>query len=157
MILLKKDIDSDELKKIEEESQRQALAYITPIKEKLENARKTAEKAQAEAAAILERARITQEFVFAELDKAKKAKERADAAEAMENARGAIRRKLKESDEVVNPVNELKNDKNYSESTVINWEKGRTEPTVSQAMRIGEVVGIDYDDIIFLPQTTVKS
>lgn len=37
MILLKKDIDSDELKKIEEESQRQALAYITPIKEKLEN------------------------------------------------------------------------------------------------------------------------
>lgn len=38
MILLKKDIDSDELKKIEEESQRQALAYITPIKEKLENA-----------------------------------------------------------------------------------------------------------------------
>lgn len=46
---------------------------------------------------------------------------------------------------------------NVSESTVINWEKGRTEPTVSQAMRIGEVVGIDYDDIIFLPQTTVKS
>ena len=38
MILLKKGIDSTELKKIEEESQRQALAYITPIKEKLENA-----------------------------------------------------------------------------------------------------------------------
>ena len=38
MILFKKGIDSDELKKIEEESQRQALAYITPIKEKLENA-----------------------------------------------------------------------------------------------------------------------
>ena len=38
MILFKKGIDSNELKKIEEESQRQALAYITPIKEKLENA-----------------------------------------------------------------------------------------------------------------------
>lgn len=42
-----------------------------------------------------------------------------------------------------------------SESTVSNWEKGRTEPTVSQARKIGEVVGIHYDHIIFLPQTTV--
>lgn len=37
-----------------------------------------------------------------------------------------------------------------SESTVINWEKGRSEPTVSQAIAIGEVVGIPYDKIIFL-------
>jgi putative transcriptional regulator len=42
-----------------------------------------------------------------------------------------------------------------SESTVSNWEKGRTEPTVSQARKIGEVVGIHYDHIIFLPNTTV--
>ena len=42
-----------------------------------------------------------------------------------------------------------------SESTVVNWEKGRTEPSVSQAQRIGEVCGIHYDDIIFLPQVTV--
>ena len=37
-----------------------------------------------------------------------------------------------------------------SESTVINWEKGRSEPTVSQAIAISEVVGIPYDKIIFL-------
>lgn len=37
-----------------------------------------------------------------------------------------------------------------SESTVINWEKGRTEPSVSQAIKISEVVGIHYDHIIFL-------
>ena len=42
-----------------------------------------------------------------------------------------------------------------SESTVCNWEKGRTEPSVSQAKRIGEVCGIHYDDIIFLTQVTV--
>lgn len=36
-----------------------------------------------------------------------------------------------------------------SESTVSNWEKGRTEPTVSQARKIGEVVGINFDNIIF--------
>ncbi len=42
-----------------------------------------------------------------------------------------------------------------SESTVINWEKGRSEPTVSQAKAIGEATGIPYDNIIFLPQDTV--
>ena len=50
---------------------------------------------------------------------------------------------------------ELANRCNVSESTVINWEKGRTEPTISQAIKIGEVVGIHYDNIIFLPQDTV--
>ena len=42
-----------------------------------------------------------------------------------------------------------------SESTVANWEKGRTEPTVSQAKAIGEATGIAYDNIIFLTQDTV--
>lgn len=43
-----------------------------------------------------------------------------------------------------------------SESTVINWEKGRSEPTVNQAKRISEVVGLPLDSIIFLPTVTVK-
>lgn len=42
-----------------------------------------------------------------------------------------------------------------SESTVINWEKGRSEPTVSQAKAIGEATGIPYDNIIFLASNTV--
>ena len=42
-----------------------------------------------------------------------------------------------------------------SESTVINWEKGRSEPTVNQAQRISEITGIPLDSIIFLPSTTV--
>ena len=42
-----------------------------------------------------------------------------------------------------------------SESTVVNWEKGRTEPTVSQAKAIGEATGIAYDNIIFLTADTV--
>ena len=43
-----------------------------------------------------------------------------------------------------------------SESTVINWEKGRSEPTVTQAQQISEVTGVPLDCIIFLPQNTVK-
>lgn len=50
---------------------------------------------------------------------------------------------------------ELANACGVSESTVSNWEKGKTEPTVSQAKKIGEVVGMHYDDIIFLRRVTV--
>lgn len=42
-----------------------------------------------------------------------------------------------------------------SESTLLNWEKGRREPTVSQAIAIGKATGIPYDNIIFLPINTV--
>jgi putative transcriptional regulator len=43
-----------------------------------------------------------------------------------------------------------------SESTVANWEKGKTEPSVEQARKISDVVGIPLDSIIFLPSNTVK-
>jgi len=42
-----------------------------------------------------------------------------------------------------------------SEKTVWKWENGKSEPSVSQARKIGEAVGIHYDDIIFLPSVTV--
>lgn len=42
-----------------------------------------------------------------------------------------------------------------SESTVINWEKGRSEPTVTQAQQIAEVVKRPLDSIIFLPNVAV--
>ena len=43
-----------------------------------------------------------------------------------------------------------------SEGTVGNWERGKSEPSVEQARKISEVVGIDLDSIIFLPSNTVK-
>jgi DNA-binding XRE family transcriptional regulator len=42
-----------------------------------------------------------------------------------------------------------------SESTVFNWENGKTEPTVSQAMLIAEVCERPLDSIIFLTSDTV--
>ena len=44
-----------------------------------------------------------------------------------------------------------------SESTVINWEKGRSEPTVNQAQTISDTVGIPLDSIIFLPSKYGKT
>ena len=49
----------------------------------------------------------------------------------------------------------LANALNVSESTVINWEKGRSEPTVGQAIQIAEVVNRPLDSIIFLPKSAV--
>lgn len=43
-----------------------------------------------------------------------------------------------------------------SESTVYNWENGKTEPTVTQAKTIAEATGIPLDCIVFLPKNTVK-
>lgn len=39
---------------------------------------------------------------------------------------------------------------NVSVSTVSNWERGKTEPTVSQAKKIANVCGVRIDDIKFL-------
>lgn len=50
---------------------------------------------------------------------------------------------------------DLANAVNVSESTVINWEKGRSEPTVSQAYMIAEVVKRPLDSIIFLTASAV--
>lgn len=44
---------------------------------------------------------------------------------------------------------------NVSESTVINWEKGRSEPTVTQAIQIANVCNRPLDSIIFLPKSAV--
>lgn len=43
-----------------------------------------------------------------------------------------------------------------SESTIGNWERYTTEPTVSQAKKIASAVGLGIDDISFLPANTVK-
>ena len=39
---------------------------------------------------------------------------------------------------------------NVSVSTVSNWERGKTEPTVSQAKKIANICGVKIDDIKFL-------
>ena len=50
---------------------------------------------------------------------------------------------------------DLANALNVSESTVINWEKGRSEPTVTQAQKISEVCRRPLDSIIFLVESAV--
>ena len=50
---------------------------------------------------------------------------------------------------------DLANALEVSESTVINWEKGRSEPTVTQAQKIAELCRRPLDSIIFLVESAV--
>lgn len=50
---------------------------------------------------------------------------------------------------------ELANHCGVCESTVAAWENFRREPSVSQARKIAEALGLHYDDLIFLPNDTV--
>lgn len=43
-----------------------------------------------------------------------------------------------------------------SVTTVSSWENHKSEPSISQAKKIGKACGIPYDDIIFLPEDTDK-
>lgn len=40
-----------------------------------------------------------------------------------------------------------------SRTTIVNWEKGKSEPKTSQARQLSELYKIPYDAIIFLPST----
>lgn len=46
---------------------------------------------------------------------------------------------------------ELANKIGVSESTIINWEKYRSYPTIDQAKAVGDACGMHYDRIDFLP------
>lgn len=38
-----------------------------------------------------------------------------------------------------------------SKNTVVNWENGRSEPTISQARKLASMYAIPLENIIFLP------
>ena len=38
-----------------------------------------------------------------------------------------------------------------SKTTIVNWEKGKSEPKTTQAKRLSELYKMPYDSIIFLP------
>jgi len=73
----------------------------------LAEAERRASDAQAKATAMLESARATSEFVIAELDRAKKA-----GFKNLDEAKQNVRRSIKESDDFVNPVVDMR-DKGY--------------------------------------------
>ncbi len=80
------------------------------LRKKLETAEKETEHARAQAVRLLESARVSSDFVFAQLNEIKKKKDSAEFGKELEATRAAVRQKLQETDQVVNPVQELTNE-----------------------------------------------
>ncbi|MBO4429284.1 MAG: endonuclease MutS2 [Clostridia bacterium] len=109
-------IESLENERVEMEKRRaEAERLLREAKEKKEKAEaaaakkedeaeRTLEKARATAVRMIEGAKASSEFVFAELEKVKKAKESERIAEELDEARRAIKSHLKEKSDVLDPV-----------------------------------------------------
>lgn len=46
---------------------------------------------------------------------------------------------------------------NVTPNTVVNWEKGRSEPTAAQAVALGELFKLPLDRINFLPKKSITN
>ncbi len=68
------------------------------------------EKSRAQAVQLVEGARVTSEFVMAQLEEVKKKRDAADLGDALEEARRNIRRQMKRADGSASPVIERTND-----------------------------------------------
>ena len=80
------------------------------IKKKLESAEKELQKAETKAQSIIASAKAASDFVLAELDKLKKAKDSKRFERQLEDSRAAIRKRFRDAEEEVNPVAERKNE-----------------------------------------------
>ncbi|MBQ9747052.1 MAG: endonuclease MutS2 [Clostridia bacterium] len=76
----------------------------TEAERKLAEAQKELEKAREQARRMVEAAKASSEFIFAELEKAKKQKDKENLAQTLEETRKAIRAHLKDNTDEIDPV-----------------------------------------------------
>ena len=76
------------------------------LRERLAASEKALDDAQKKAATMVEGARISSEYVFAQLEKVKKAKDSERLGEELEAARRRVREHLRENEDKYNPVDE---------------------------------------------------
>ena len=88
------------------EAEREAAQMKKELSSRLAGAEKEAKKQRAQAAQILSRARATSEYVLDQLDEIKKQQDKAGFADSLARAKRDIRKRLSETDDIVNPVSE---------------------------------------------------
>jgi len=87
------------------EAERQIKARFSATERQIEQDKKKARE-------MLDSARASSDFIFSQLEKAKRAEAEHRLTEELENARRAVRRTIRESDAVLDPVKETR-DENY--------------------------------------------
>ncbi|MBQ9806844.1 MAG: endonuclease MutS2 [Clostridia bacterium] len=108
---LEADRNREEAERLRREYERMKIEGEKQLKAKFFEVEREIEQNRKKAQQMLESARVSSEFVFAQLEKAKKAEEAGRLAEELDAARREVRRIIRENDDKVNPVEEKTNEK----------------------------------------------
>lgn len=111
---LEMERERDELRRSHEEYEKFRAEKESEIKKKADSADKELEKARTQAVAMVEGARASSNFVFDQLEKAKKAKDSSNFSSELEEARRAVKAHLREHADEIDPIKEqFADDKDY--------------------------------------------
>ena len=104
--------DRDEAARLRAQLESSRAAVEREIEQKRKSAETVLEKAQEKAAALVESARASSEFVFDQLERVRRERESERLGEHLEATRRAVRAHLRENEDRFNPVEERTNE-NY--------------------------------------------
>ncbi|MBQ9760799.1 MAG: endonuclease MutS2 [Clostridia bacterium] len=108
---LEADRNRAEAERLKREYERLKEDTEREIKRRIADAEREVEQNRRRAQQMLDSARASSEFIFAQLEKAKKAEEAGRLAEELAETRRAVRLAIRENDDKVNPVEEKTNEK----------------------------------------------
>lgn len=110
---LEADKNLDEANRLKAEYEKKRRETEAELDRMRKNAMQEIEQKQKKARQMLDSAKASSDFIFAQLEKAKKAQEKDRLREGLDEARRAVRAELKKNDDKVNPVEERKKDEKY--------------------------------------------
>lgn len=102
--------EREEVQRVRTETEEYRKRSESEYESKLARAQRDAEKLTEKAQQLLTGARATSEFVFAELDRAKRAKDSEDFGSRLTETKKTVRQRMREYDDRLNPVRELEDD-----------------------------------------------
>ena len=108
---LEADRNREETARIRAEYEKMRMDAEKEIKTRFFRAQQEVEQNRKKAQQMLESAKASSDFIFAQLEKAKKAQEAGRLAEELEQTRRAVRLAIRENEDKVNPVEEKKNER----------------------------------------------
>ncbi|MBQ9773226.1 MAG: endonuclease MutS2 [Clostridia bacterium] len=107
---LEADRNREEAERVLREYEKMKADAEKEIKSRFFEAERRIEQDRKKAQQMLDSARLSSEFVFEQLERAKRAEEEKRLAEELESTRRAVRKIIRESDAQINPVEEKKNE-----------------------------------------------
>ena len=102
-----------EVENMRNDYERFKLESEKKIRQRLDESERELEKARQKAANMVAGAKASSEFIYAQLDRVRRAKESDRLGEELDGARRAIREHLRANEDKYNPVEEIKKDEEY--------------------------------------------